>query len=86
MADRITNVHLGNSGTSTEKITKVKLVSGETYFVAGIVSRLKKGDTFFYTLESGYRGYVEYVNSSHPYIRTKADNSTVDNLLNLPRF
>ena len=87
MPNRITNIRLQTPGTGTEKITHVKLASGQSYSVADIVGYLKTGNyAFFYTLENGYRGEVTYVEANPPYIRTKPDRTTVDNLLNLPRF
>lgn len=88
---QITHVRISdNNATSVEKITDVKLSDGTPFTVSQIVNFIDQGHNFFYT--HGYyqpsKAFVEAVHPSNrdPYIRTKANSTTSDNLLSLPRF
>ncbi|MGL4697093.1 DUF3892 domain-containing protein [Enterococcus larvae] len=89
MPYQITHVRVSESfPTSTEKITDVKLSSGSVETVAQVVKYLDLNMEYFYTTSASSRALVESV---HPvgrpaYIRTKANATTKDNLLSLPRF
>ncbi|KKX52426.1 DUF3892 domain-containing protein [Brevibacillus borstelensis] len=86
---QITHVRLSDSNsTSTEHITHVKLSGGTVETKADVVKYIDGGHEYFYTTSSNSKAYVETV---HPvgrpaYIRTKANSTTKDNLLSLPRF
>lgn len=89
MSYKITHVRLSDSNaTSTEAITDVKLSDGREETKAQVVERIDKGDNYYYTQSSGSRAEVETVHpeGKKPYIRTKANRSTKDNLLSLPKF
>ena len=87
---QITHVRVSDdNATSVEKITHVQLNDGTPFTVSQIVKFIDKGHDFFYT--HGYflsKALVEAVHPTNrdPYIRTKANSTTNDNLLNLPRF
>ena len=89
---QITHVRVSdNNATSTEKITHVKILNNDpAYTVNDIIGFINKGHNFFYTT-SGYqstKAHVEIAKSSlgNYYLKTKANSTTKDNLLNLPRF
>lgn len=89
MAYQITHIRLSvSSSTSTEHITHVKLAGGTVETVAQVVGYIDRGMEYFYTTSANTKAIVETV---HPfgrpaYIRTKANSTTKDNLLSLPRF
>lgn len=89
MASQITHVRLSvASTTSTEHITHVQLSGGTVETVAQVVGYIDRGMEYFYTTSTASKAIVETV---HPvgrpaYIRTKANSTTTDNLLSLPRF
>lgn len=90
-AYQITHVRVSdNNATSTDKITDVKLSGGHPYSVAEIINFIKNGHEFFYThgLYQTNKAFIEVVRPAYhdPYIRTKANNTTTDNLLSLTRF
>ncbi|CAM3707240.1 DUF3892 domain-containing protein [Cohnella lubricantis] len=86
---QITHIRLSNSySSSTEHITHVKLSTGTVETREQAVSYIDIGYEYYYTNQYGSKANVETV---HPtgrpaYIRTKANTTTVDNLLSLPRF
>lgn len=89
MAYRITHIRTSeNNATTTDKITHVKLESGTIETVQEVVKYLDAKMEYYYTISSISRALVEPVHPTNgqPYIRTKANNTTKDNLLNLPRF
>ena len=53
-----------------------------------IAVKLDFGSTYYYTDNLGIKSEVESVHPQYgaPYIRTKANYTTKDNLLSLPRF
>ncbi|WP_164667692.1 DUF3892 domain-containing protein [Virgibacillus doumboii] len=89
MSYRITHVRLSdNNATSTEAITHVKLSDGTVETKAQVVKYIDQGMEYYYTKTTGSKAVVETVHpvGRNPYIRTKANSSTKDNLLSLPRF
>jgi hypothetical protein len=89
MAYQITHVRLSDdSATSTEHITDVRLSDGAEETKAQVVKYIDQGMEYYYTQSTGSRADVETVHPTGrtPYIRTKANNTTRDNLLSLPRF
>lgn len=89
MAYQITHVRVSDSfPTSIDKITAVKLSDGSVETVAQVVKYLDLFMEYFYTTSANSRALVEAVHPAGrpPYIRTKANATTKDNLLNLPRF
>lgn len=85
---QITHIRLSNNGYSTEHITHVKLYAGTVETVDQVVKYIDTNFEYYYTTGGGSKAIVESV---HPvgkpaYIRTKANNTTKDNLLSLPRF
>ena len=89
MDNKITHVRLSESNaTSTEAITDIKLSNGNTETKAQAVRFIDQGKEYYYTQTTGSRADVDTVHpfGRNPYIRTKANSSTKDNLLNLPRF
>lgn len=69
-------------------IQAVKLANGKILSVPEIVLAIRIGQNFFYTTSYNSHAYVEAVTSTtgRSYIRTKANSTTSDNLLNLPKF
>ena len=89
MSYRITHVKLSeNYATSTDKITHVKLEGGTVETVEQVVRYLDRNMEYYYTTSGYSRALVEAVHPTHgmPYIRTKANRTTSDNLLSLPKF
>lgn len=85
---QITHIRLSSNGYSAEHITHVKLSTGTAETVAQVVGYIDSNYEYYYTTGGGSKAIVESV---HPvgrpaYIRTKANNTTKDNLLNLPQF
>lgn len=69
-------------------IEKVKLSGGTVESVTEVVKFIDKGYEYYFTSSQGHRTGVETVHPSYsdPYIRTKANQTTSDNLLSLPKF
>lgn len=89
MKYQITHIRLSNTGfESNEKITDVKLSNFEVKTIHQVIVSLEVGNEYYYTNVDGSTAYVEAVfpSSGTPYIRTKANYTTKDNLLSLPRF
>lgn len=89
MSYRITHVKLSdNYATSTDKITHVKLEGGTVETVEQVVKYLDMNMEYYYTTSGYSRTLVEAVHPTYgmPYIRTKANRTTSDNLLSLPKF
>ncbi|GEO27040.1 hypothetical protein AAC03nite_28250 [Alicyclobacillus acidoterrestris] len=85
---QITHVRTESTGTHPKHITNVKLSNGDEKTRATVVNEIDSGTSYYYTKGGGQTGYVETVHPSGetPYIRTKSDSTTADNLLKLPRF
>jgi hypothetical protein len=86
---QITHIRLSNpTATSTEHITHVKLSTGIIESVPQVVAAIERGHEYYYTTSPYTRATVEVVRPTGrpPYIRTKANQTTRDNLLSLPRF
>lgn len=89
MANRITHIRLSsNYASTTEHITHVKLYGGQVQTKADVVRYISSGYQYYYTRVDGSKAEVEVVRPSgrEPYIRTKGNHTTKDNLLSLPRF
>jgi len=89
LANKITHVRVSEyNPTSTDKITDVKLSQGTSESVSQVVRYLDSGAEYYYTTSTNSRALVETVHPDYKpaYIRTKANRTTKDNLLNLPRF
>lgn len=86
---QITHVRVSTAtASSTEHITHVLLTGGVTETREEVVRYIDGGHEYFYTYGWTGRAVVETVhpNGRPAYIRTKANSTTTDNLLNLPRF
>ncbi|AWN66981.1 DUF3892 domain-containing protein [Lactococcus lactis] len=89
---QITHIRVSdNNATSTEKITHVKILANDpAYTVNDIIGLIQQGHQFFYTTTpyQTTKSFIEVATSSlgNKYIRTKANYTTRDNLLSLPRF
>ncbi|WP_068786631.1 DUF3892 domain-containing protein [Paenibacillus phocaensis] len=87
---QITHIRLSDPwGSNTEHITHVMLSGGTVETREEVVRYIDGGHEYFYT--HGPWNTKAYVETVHPYgrpayIRTKANNTTTDNLLSLPRF
>lgn len=89
MAYEIVAIHLDNNfSQSTENISKVKLADGTTETKQQVVNYIDKKYEYYYTTSTNTRADVESVHPNYrePYIRTKGNQTTRDNLLSLPRF
>ena len=69
-------------------ITDVKLSDGAVESVSLVVKYIDLGLKYFYTTSWSSKAEVESVHPDFrdPYIRTKANYTTTDNLLSLPKF
>lgn len=86
---KITHIRLsGETSEKTDTITHVKLSDDTVETVAQVVLYIDKENKYYYVDASGARIEVESVHPTGklPYIRTKANATTKDNLLNLPTF
>lgn len=89
MAYRIVAIRTKYSFSDTaDDIIAVKLDFGYVESVPDVVSSIDFGSTYYYTDEFGIKSEVESVHPQHgaPYISTKANYTTKDNLLSLPHF
>jgi hypothetical protein len=77
-------------GLNHRHISEVKTTSGRVLARSTVVSRIQTGVEEFCTIAGGYEAKVIVVScpfcSASDYIRTTADGTTADNLLNLPSF
>ena len=86
---KITHIRLSDEYTSTtEKITHIKLSDGVVETIAQAVEYIDDNHVYYYVNSYGNTTEVETVHplGRAPYIRTKANSTTTDNLLSLPRF
>jgi hypothetical protein len=71
-------------------ISEVKTAGGDVLTRSEVARRIQSGQQQFYTLVGGSQASVVVVKcphcSTYDYIRTTADLTTADNLLNLPSF
>ncbi|KRM63221.1 hypothetical protein FC74_GL002603 [Lacticaseibacillus paracasei subsp. paracasei ATCC 25302 = DSM 5622 = JCM 8130] len=89
MAYEIVKVHTEPYNSEHESdITKVKLANYEELSVADVVDNIDEGSAYYFTAKNGRKPEVESVHPTgrDPYIRTKANDVTSDNLLSLDRF
>lgn len=89
MAYEIVAIHLDNSfSQSTESISQVKLSDGTYETKQQVVYYIDQKYEYFYTTSTNSHADVESVhpNFREPYIRTKGNQTTKDNLLSLPRY
>lgn len=89
MSFEIVWVHTEPSNATDESnITKVKLANYDVLTVAAVVNNIDHGYAYYFTARNGRKPAVEAVHpfGRDPYIRTKANSVTSDNLLNLRRF
>lgn len=90
MPSKITHIRLSeNYATSSDRITHVKIDFGTIETVEQVIYYIDSIPMeYYYTDSNGSKAVVETVHPTigKPYIRTKANNTTSDNLLNLPRF
>lgn len=89
MAYEIKEIHLDNAySQSTESISQVKLSDGTIETKQQVVGYIDKNMEYYYTTSANTRADVESVHpyNRDPYIRTKGNQTTKDNLLSLPRF
>lgn len=73
---------------TADDIIAVKLDFDYVEPVSSVVSSIDFGSTYYYTDNLGIKSEVESIHPKYgtPYIRTKANYTTKDNLLSLPRF
>jgi Protein of unknown function (DUF3892) len=76
---------------SHEHISRVKLRYGAELPRSIVVNDIRSGNDSYYTEADGSRAQVVVVDCPycihfHDYIKTRADSTTADNLLSLPRF
>ncbi|MGV9033301.1 DUF3892 domain-containing protein [Lactococcus lactis] len=86
---KITHIRLSDECPSTtEKITHIKLSDGDVETIAQAVRYIDDNHVYYYVNSYGNTTEVETVHpyGRDPYIRTKANSTTTDNLLSLPRF
>lgn len=87
---QILHVHVDPPGTHEAHISAVRWYNpedGQTSVAARIVMvEFIRGGGVVYTYDGQRRAIVEVVDATAPYIRTRPDASTSNNLLSLPRF
>lgn len=93
MTIQVIAIRMNRPGTHPQHISQVKCVDRldaavGVWTVAEVVSFLDSPQPGLADCVSngGLLTEVEVVHASPPYIRSKADGSTTDNLLSLPRF
>lgn len=89
MAYEIVKVSLKSVFSPSESdIERVKLSDGIIEPVSQVVDFIDSGFEYYFTSSNRQKTEVETVHPSNsdPYIRTKANQTTSDNLLSLPRF
>ena len=88
MAKKIIAVHVGHPGNHPEYIEEMKLSDYSRESRETVYNNIKGGGAYYYTTGGGYTGYVETAISASgkKYIRTKADGTTKDNLLDLDQY
>ncbi|MFS1239417.1 DUF3892 domain-containing protein [Lactiplantibacillus plantarum] len=89
MSYEIVKVHTDNSfDTDESDIKKVQLLDRSEETVAQVVTFIDQSLEYYFTSREGNKTEVETVHPTYrdPYIRTKANQTTYDNLLSLPRF
>ncbi|ARW21859.1 DUF3892 domain-containing protein [Levilactobacillus brevis] len=89
MEFEIVKVHTTTYFESNESdIQKVRLSDGSDELVEQVVRYIDNNFEYYFTSREGLKTKVETVHPSYsdPYIRTKANQITSDNLLSLPRF
>lgn len=89
MRYEIVKVHTDPNDTKYESdITKVQLANRDKLTVATVVDNIDDGYAYYFTAKNGHEPEVESVHPAghEPYIRTKANDVTSDNLLSLERF
>lgn len=87
--NKITHIRLSSEyEPTTDKITQVKLEDGTVESISQVVLYVDNNHFYYYVNSFGNQIEVETVhpNGILPYIRTKANSTTKDNLLSLPRF
>jgi predicted hydrocarbon binding protein len=88
----VNTVSVPNStGTGKHKhIYKIKTTGGRVLTRADVVSRIQNGQEEFVTVANGKEAKVIVVDcpscAAGDYIKTTADDTTADNLLDLPSF
>ena len=93
MTIQVIAIRMNHPATHPQHISQVKYVNRVdatvgTSTVAQVVEFLAPPQPGYADCVSngGLRTEVEVVHASPPYIRSRADGSTTDNLLSLPRF
>ncbi|WP_068779650.1 DUF3892 domain-containing protein [Paenibacillus sp. GM2] len=89
MASHVVAISMSdNSSTSTEHIEKIKLSDGTIETREQAVKYIDSNFEYYCTTSAGSHAVVESVHPTGraPYIRTKGNSTTKDNLLSLPRF
>lgn len=88
MGTRIIAVRVAEPGTHEQHITDFKTNSGNVMPKISMIGFINYWGNVYYTLEDGKRAelVIAYDSNGMPYVKTKADNTTKNNLLSLPRF
>lgn len=88
MNTRIVAVRVAEPGTHEQHITDFKTDSGNEMSKNVMIIYIESWGGVFYTLEDGKRAELIIASDSNgmPYVKTKADSTTKNNLLSLPRF
>lgn len=88
MASRITNVRVAQPGTHEQHITDFKMDTGTAFTKSQMVAYVSMSPGSYYTSADGKRAEVIVAQSENnvPYVKTKPDSTTKNNLLSLPRF
>ncbi|MGR6764450.1 DUF3892 domain-containing protein [Paenibacillus sp. T2-29] len=85
---RIIAVRVEHPGTHEQHIVRFKLESGTEMDKDTMIAFLQFNPDTFYTYVVGKKAYVTVAltEAGSPYVKTKADDTTANNLLSLPRF
>jgi hypothetical protein len=84
---QIIEVGMETNGTLVDHIERVKIKGGVVHTVEEIIAFMVTDNFFTLIPRTGTRAeVVRYPEAAPRFIRTKADGTTADNLLKLPRF
>ncbi|MFB5761024.1 DUF3892 domain-containing protein [Paenibacillus medicaginis] len=88
MESKIIAVRVEHPGTHERHIVRFRLESGSEMEKEAMVAFLLFNPNTFYTYADGKKAYVmvAFTEAGKPYVKTKADDTTANNLLSLPRF
>jgi len=88
MAGKIVKVRVAHPGNLEQHITDFQMESGTVFTKPQMIAYIKMSPGSYYTSADGKKAEVIVATSEQgtEYVKTKADSTTKNNLLSLPRF